>query len=149
MKRLLLSNSVLLIWVYLFFQVNATFYNVIHFVVWQSLFTRMDYLWISVILLFLFMGMSYVSFKCFSGTKGRPMKRILRYEWSIVLVIAILSVVRYIYLVFFPAVQLIILFEYNKPYLLLSIVYVLEVGLLIKGFSALISSRAKLIEIEE
>lgn len=127
MKRIVISN-VLLVFVILFYwQFNANLFSFIHFYPAQSFFTRMDYLWMFGICFVIEIVMLYILYIIVRNHNDVNFRKILVIENGILLAVDSLVAIVYVYTVFNPPPPLIGYLEYNKPYTILVLFYIFEV----------------------
>lgn len=126
MKKLILINGIILVLVFLYWQVNGSMYNYIHFIPWQSLFSRLDYLVIFLISLFCFLGVLVLFVNRYKTLSNKDIIQVVNYEVLILLFIGLASTGFYIYRTNNPVVPLISVFHNNEPYIIMITWYYLE-----------------------
>lgn len=126
MKKLLISNLLIIILVLLYFQFNGSMMSFIYFNPAQSFFTRLDFLLLFAVGFGIFILISFITRALYVRLQNNSYKKILDIELQILYVIGFVSSISYIYVVFYPSVQSIMTFEYVKVYKGLVVWYFLE-----------------------
>ena len=135
MKKLVVSNVLIFLLVLLYWQINVSMLNYIHFIPWQSLFSRSDYLLIFFICLGLFLAVLVAFIYIYKSLKEQNIVQILNYELLLTCFIGLSGAIFYIYKVLNPPFLLIeicspvLLIEIcinNEPYLVMVVWYFIE-----------------------
>lgn len=127
MKKIVISNILIVFVILLYWQLNANLFGFIHFYPAQSFFSRLDYLWMFTICLVIEIILLFGLNKLIMKHRNTNLRKILRIESGILSAIGSLVAIIYVYTVFNPPTPLIWFLEYNMPYTFLVVFYLIEV----------------------
>lgn len=148
MRKLILFNVLLFIVLLVFQQMNVSFYNYIHFISWQSQFTREDYAMIAFVLMLILILNVYLIFKVLNKTRVENHVKIMHYEVLGLLIIGVVITIYMIFSVFFPVQPSVITFDYNRPYVACVVVYFIELAILVYLLIKCVKIKNKINEIK-
>ncbi len=128
MRKLVLSNFLIAIIVWLFFQVNGSMYSYIYFNPAQSLFTRNDYLVLFFIGLSVLSLLGYILNRLRKRIDQDSYRKLLFFELFILFILGFVCSIAYIYFVFNPNLPIITVLVWIPVYRKLVIWYFFELA---------------------